>query len=133
MADGRGAGGCCVSPLAILALLLALSVAGNAVLAKVWLGADRRATAATEQRDQAAGVAKTCSDATDAVAETARIRAKAGLLETEKAAERAKTAAERANHERSAPVAPPEAPKAQACDLAEKQNAEWLANRKPKP
>ena len=96
-----------MSHLAILALLLALSVAGNAVLTKVWLGADRRATAATEQRDQAAGVAKTCSAATETLAETARIRAKAGLLETEKAEARARTAEQRANHERSAPPAPP--------------------------
>jgi len=122
-----------MSPLAVLSLLLALSMGGNVVLTKVWLGADHRATAATEQRDQAAGVAKTCSAATDALAETARIRAKAGQIAIEQAEARARTAAERANHERSAPVAPPDAPQAQACELAQQQNAEWLANRRPKP
>lgn len=118
-----------VSPLTILALLLALSVAGNAVLTKVWLGADRRVTAATEQRDQAAAAAKTCSDATDALRQEADKRAAAARIATAAAETRARTAEQRANRERSAPVAPPDAPQAQACELAQQQNAEWLKGR----
>lgn len=122
-----------MSQLGFVALLLALSMGGNVVLTKVWLGADRRATAATEQRDQARGVAKTCSDATDALRQEADKRAAAARIATAAAETRARTAEQRANRERSAPVAPPDAPQAQACELAQQQNAEWLANRRPKP
>lgn len=113
----------------ILGLLLALSAAGNAVLTKVWLGADRRATAVTEQRDTARAAATTCSDATEALRELADKRAEAGKAATAAAEARARTAEERANRERTRPVAPPDAAPVQACETAQAQNAEWLKGR----
>lgn len=114
---------------AILALLLAVSAVGNAVLTKVWIGADRRATAVTEQRDQARTAATACSDATEDLRTLADKRASAAKIETAKANARARTAEERANRERSAPVTAPTAPVAEACDLAQRQNSEWLKGR----
>lgn len=122
-----------MSPLGFVALLLALSVAGNVVLTKVWLGADRRATAVTEQRDTARAAATTCSDATEALRELADKRAEAGKAATAAAEARARTAEQRANAERTRPVAPPEAAPAQACETAQAQNAEWLASRRKQP
>lgn len=113
----------------ILGLLLAASLLANAVLAKVWLGADRRATAATEQLDQARASATACSDATERLRELATKRAAEAKKATDAANERARTAEERANRERSAPVTAPESPTADACDLAQRQNAEWLKGR----
>lgn len=115
---------------AILGLLLAISLAGNAMLAKAWTSADRRATQVAEQRDQARASATACSDATESLRELAATRAAEAKKATAAANERARTAEERANRERSAPVTAPEAPAAEACDLAQRQNAEWLINRK---
>lgn len=118
-----------VSPLTILALLLALSVAGNAVMARLYLGATREAAQAGERLDQARATATACSDATEALREVADKRAAAAKIATAAAETRARTAEQRANRERSAPVAPPDAPQAQACELAQQQNAEWLKGR----
>lgn len=115
---------------AILGLLLAISLGANAVLTKVWLGADRRATAVTEQLGQARSAATACSDATEALRELADKRAEAGKAATAAAEARARTAEQRANAERTRPVAPPEAAPAQACETAQAQNAEWLASRR---
>lgn len=116
-------------PVIALAAALGLSLLGNVVLTKVWLGADRRATAVTEQRDQARATATACSDATEALRTLADRRQKDARAATQAAEQRARTAEERANRERSAPVTPADAPVQEACELAQRQNAEWLKGR----
>jgi hypothetical protein len=54
-----------MSVLHVLALALALSVAGNAALGWKWLGARDQVAVATTERDDARAAASACSDATD--------------------------------------------------------------------
>ena len=54
-----------MAPVQALALALALSVAGNALLGRAWLSVRDDLAAATVQRDQARSDASACSDATN--------------------------------------------------------------------
>ena len=54
-----------IVPFQALALALALSLAGNALLAKAWLGARDARQAVALERDSARADASACSDATE--------------------------------------------------------------------
>lgn len=60
-----------MTPAQLLAILLALSVAGNAALTFTYLGVRDERTAATGERDQARSAASMCSDAVEDLRELA--------------------------------------------------------------
>lgn len=60
-----------MSIVQVLAVALALSMAGNAALGWAWLGARDQVAVATTERDDARAAASACSDATEALRELA--------------------------------------------------------------
>lgn len=95
------------APVQALALALALSVAGNALLGRAWLSVRNDLAAATVQRDQARADATACSDATDDLRELADKRQIAAAPARAAAATVARTLTKRADTAlASAPAVP---------------------------
>jgi hypothetical protein len=114
-----------MNPLAILGLLLALSVAGNAVLGRAYVIAREGRATATAAREQAQGAATACSAGVDALAETARLRGMAAARELDAARIMADRHRARADQVLLAPATAP----ADDCRSARERADAWLAGR----
>lgn len=80
----------------VLGIALAISLAGNGVLGKIYMGARDARTQAVADRDSARGAAKACSDATEALSDLAAKRKKDSDAEVEAANDRARQAQDEA-------------------------------------
>lgn len=108
-----------------LAILLAISMLGNAWLGKVWLGARDDLAVATTERDNARGAATACSDGVEALADVAATR------KAEAAAARAKAAQLANKHQAAAQreLATPATVPGNDCQSAADRAQRWLVNR----
>jgi hypothetical protein len=110
----------------IATLLLAISGAGNFVLASWYLGARDRAISAEEQRDHAEAAAQACSRGTDALREKATQQARAAQSAMLAAQRDARAANARADAERTRRQAVP----GNSCASAQVETREWLTSRR---
>lgn len=114
-----------IAPVQALALSLALSVAGNALLGRAWLSARDDLATAIVQRDTARTDAAACSDATDDLRELADKRATAAAPARAAAATVARTLTKRADATlSSAPAVPGD-----MCASMQALGDDWLQSR----
>ncbi len=90
-----------------LGIALAVSLAANGLLTRAYLGQRDDTTAAQAQRDQARAAAKECSDATEALAETGRLRERAAIPAREAAKAKAQTLERQADQVLATPATVP--------------------------
>ena len=114
-----------ITPVQILAALLATSVLANVGLGRAWLAARDGAATAITQRDTARADASACSDATDDLRTLADQRA------IEAQAARAEAAAQARTHHQKADaiLATPPAVPGDDCQSAQVRVADWLKGR----
>lgn len=86
-----------IVPFQALALALALSLAGNALLAKAWLGARDARQAVALERDSARADASACSAAVESLQKFAMQRLKDATTARKAAEEQARKHAQRAD------------------------------------
>lgn len=116
-----------MSPVVVaLGVLLAASVAGNALLFDALGDARDRATRADAGRRTAVSAAQTCSNYVGKLSRDAKSRAEAGKPLIEAAA----ASATEANRRADAEVARAPAVPGDACASAEAENREWLQKRR---
>lgn len=108
-----------------LVIILCLSLLGNALLAKVWLGERDDRIEAGSQRDQARSAASVCSDATKALQEQAQ------QAKVENAAAVARAAASATARAKAAQVqlATPATRPGDDCGSARDRIDAWINNR----
>lgn len=110
-----------MTPTVILALLLALSVAGNAFLGNAYLGQRDRAVTGEVKTDQVTVVAQECSKGVDELVVRADERKKANAANADKAKRQAVGLRERADAILAAPASSP----ADACKSAQSRVDDW--------
>lgn len=114
-----------MNPLILCGVALAISVACNAAVGWLWLGArDARAVAET-QRDEARGGATACSDATEALRTLADRQAAEGRAAVAGAQASAALASKRADRILSRPPTQP----GNDCASAQDRVTDWLTSR----
>jgi hypothetical protein len=109
----------------ILAIALAISMAGNAGLTWAYLGQRDDTVAAQGERDQARGAAKECSEGTDKLEKLAASRKAEATKARADAAKAAQTHEQAADDMLAAP-----ATGANVCESAQAQVDKWLKGRK---
>jgi hypothetical protein len=114
-----------MSVLQVLALALGVSVAGNAALGWVWLGARDQVAIATTERDDARAAASACSDATDDLRELADKRG----AEAKRAQAAAREAAGRREGRAQQILSTPAALPGDDCGSARVRVDRWLKGR----
>lgn len=111
--------------LLIMGVSLALSLAGNAVLGKVYLDARDERVEATGARDQARAAASSCSDATEALRELADKQAAEGKVAAAVARRKANSHEQLAQQILATPASTP----GDDCKSAQDRARTWLQGR----
>jgi hypothetical protein len=111
--------------LLIMGVSLALSLAGNAVLGKVYLDARDERVEATGARDQARAAASSCSDATEALRELADKQAAEGKAAAAVARRKANSHEQLAQQILATPASTP----GDDCKSAHDRARTWLQGR----
>lgn len=114
-----------LSPTIVLGALLAVSVAGNGLLTRGYLGQRDNARSAMDQAERNLTVAKQCSDGVAALQTAADERAKAAEAERDAAAKLAQSAQRRAQQLLARKPSVP----GDSCASARAQIDDWLATR----
>lgn len=112
--------------LVALAVALGVSLFGNALLTRAYLGVRDERTEAIGERDQARSAASTCSNAVGAMFDRANKLAEEGKAAAEAARAEALKHQTRANAILSRPASTP----GNDCKSAEDRAREWLKSRK---
>lgn len=115
-----------MNPCVAAGVLLACSVAGNALLWDALAEARDEAAKTEERRRNADALAKVCTKAVDDLRAAAEEQAMAARDAIAKAQAAARTAAQRADRERNRGQAVP----GDACASAQVETAEWLQRRR---
>lgn len=113
------------APIAVLGVLLAVSLAGNALVGKAYLEQRDRAGLAERARDTAASAAGACSRGVVQMREAGQQQAKAAEADIAAARAEGVKAGERAAGERHRPQAVP----GNACASAQVETDDWLKRR----
>lgn len=115
-----------MNPILIaLAIALAISLAGNGLLTRSYLGVRDERTEAQGERDQARSAASMCSDATEALQEQAGKRKAENQVAIARAAAAATAAAAKAQRELQLPATRPN----DDCGSAVDRGTRWLSER----
>jgi hypothetical protein len=111
-----------------LGIALALSVAGNGILMRAWLGQRDETAVANTERNQARTAAQECSERTEAMQETARLRARAAIPARAAAQAKAETLTKQADQVLATPAT---VPSDDCKSAADRVDLWWQGRAKP--